>query len=107
MDFKKFRIFDTEIQLDEFFRTEYPLAKTYKSHKQGCSECSKRKSGHQMRMKRIKCDCKLDNCHLEFKIHKCDERHKYVVYVKGYDIHAHKKMIKGKIYLVMLKRCNK
>ena len=90
-------MFENEIKLDEFFRTEYPFVKVHKSQMQGCSECALRKSGHQMRMKRLLCECNIKNCNLEFKIHKCNVRNKYVVYLKGYDIHSHKEMLKGDV----------
>jgi hypothetical protein len=95
--FKKFQTFENDSQLDEFLRTEYPFVKVHKSQMQGCSECSQRKSGHQMRMKRVVCECNINNCNLEFKIHKCDIRKKIVVYIKGFDIHSHKDMLKGDV----------
>ena len=99
MTFKKIISFETEAKLDEFFRTQYPLAKTSKSQIQGCSECSQRKSGHKMRMKLIKCGCSFGSCSVEWKINKCETSKKYVVYEKGYDIHTHRLMIKGSFFI--------
>ena len=97
LPFKKIRSFESEAEYDEYIRTEFPLIKCKKSHKQGCSECSQRKSGHHMRIKRLVCECNHVECGLEFKVHKCDESNRYHLYLKGYDIHSHKEILKGDV----------
>ena len=66
LPFKKVHSFESEAKYDEYMRTQFPFVKCKKSHKQGCAECAKRKTGHQMRIKRLSCECNNSSCELEF-----------------------------------------
>ena len=97
LPFLKAGTFENRAKNDEFFRTEYPHMRVGKSHKQGCSECSKRKAGHEMRIMRMECKCKVPGCSLQFKVHKCDFDETHVFYMRGFDVHTHKQMLKGDV----------
>ena len=50
-----------------------------------------------MRIMRMECKCKVPGCSLQFKVHKCDFDETHVFYMRGFDVHTHKQMLKGDV----------